>query len=891
MKDLIDYIHKRHFVKLGNYSFSPIMEASAGIALEYCKKLEKEKCDKSPLFFCFPEKKGASLWTSIAILTEYFYEDAVNNEVDGIEFKRNDKVKIFNCIAQVEKVTSEKVYLKFKDQGGIPINQKLRSQLSKVTTQRSLNSKNRFSINYSEAKTKRNTISKILEPDESISINQNNLNSKILLVTGRGNVQLFRDLLHNIEIYNEPLSKVFIENKNLLFTPDLKGYKDLFNTEKMNEFSEFKKFLKRLADLIDLEDVKLRLNELIKIILIEETISVELDNLFLSFFHDYSNEIPQLKFLEKKYPGYQELLPQNLRAVVINDIQQIIDYPNTIKGFLEKKIPVIFISNRNIQNTTELDLYKRLFNNKLDYYRINWNKGKITALIDCEKNVEYIDKTLWSQCKRYAKQDIKITVEAGNELDILAPRIVEYIRELDSYERLQKSFYNFFYPALYALKNSSHTNAQIKKLILEFQKVFNEVKSFGISQEIIHDIEKTIRLALDFKDNTKTYSISGNVFTNRSSTFPNEEIIIPVEMEKINIPDAATESILFTGYPYHEYSGKYLFNSVCLDFIPDIQIICWPKEASLTQGYLKRRIIAGYFNDFLEGIVSLKSEYLLKDETDFKNEISTFFKLDSKIPNESNQEESLEYLYNFKYKGYSGHVINDNSFKVKCNILNFDDGSFMFLPKQSTILAQVESNRGNIKINKNNFHDLNIGSKIFKYIKDRSTYREISKHDREIEGYFLKLERWKDILESLYNASNNNLDTLERLLSETKQTKKIDGGNPCKTSIQRWLFDEEIIKPDNANLRIILHAFKIENIEEKLNELDIAYRKVLSYTIGLSSNIKKNIAKQITSQSRDGNNFFININGCEIEVETRTISSLDKNEIEVDYHNTRKILC
>ncbi|HZL09463.1 MAG TPA: hypothetical protein VFC65_05650 [Prolixibacteraceae bacterium] len=594
--------------------------------------------------------------------------------------------------------------------------------------------------------------------------------------------------------------------------------------------------------------------------------------------------------MENKYPGYQELLPQKLRAVVINDINQINDYPNTIKGFLDNKIPVIFISNRNIENTTELDLYKRLFNGNPEYYRINWNIDKIKALCKCEEN-DYIDKALWIQCKRYAKQNIQIKVVEENELDKLAPKILKHIKELDSSERLQKSFYNSFYPALYALKNSSQTNQQIKDLILEFQIVFNEIRYLGISQEIVSDIENAIRLASDFKENTKVYSLSSNIFTNRSSTHTNPKMKIPVEMNKINIPTSTTESILFTGYPYNEYADKYLLNSACVDFIPNIEIICWPQEASLTHGYLKRRIKAGYFDDFLEGLVSINDDYSLKNEADFENEINTFLKLDSSIPNESNQEETLESLYNFKYKGYSSNQINDNTFKVKCNILNFDDGSFMFLPKQSTILAQAENNQGKTKINKTNFHELNIGSRIFKYIKDRSTFRKISRHDKEVEGYFLKLERWKDILERLYTTSDNNLDTLEKLLSDIKQKQNFVEGNPCKSSLQRWLFDDEIIKPETTNLRIILYAAKIENIEEKLNELDFAYRSVLSYTIGLSSNIKKNIAKQLTTRTKVHNNFFIKINGSEIEVETRTIASLDKNEIEIDYHNTRKILC
>lgn len=116
-------------------------------------------------------------------------------------------------------------------------------------------------------------------------------------------------------------------------------------------------------------------------------------------------------------------------------------------------------------------------------------------------------------------------------------------------------------------------------------------------------------------------------------------------------------------------------------------------------------------------------------------------------------------------------------------------------------------------------------------------------------------------------------------------------GNPIKSSIQRWLYDDEFICPRTQNLKIILLTAKVENFDQKLNELENAFREVNSYTISLSSNIKKNIINQLTSKNLTNDKFSVNIHGNEIKVETRTISSLIKNEIEIDYHNTRKILC
>ncbi|MDO8340788.1 MAG: hypothetical protein Q7T59_02360, partial [Candidatus Woesebacteria bacterium] len=357
MKALLEFVGAKNHLKFGEYCFSPIMEASAGIALEYCKKVEKDKHKNPPLFFCFPEKKGASLWTSIAILTNYFLEDYIDNVVEGIKLKRGSIVKIFDCVAEIEKIIDGKVYLKFKDQGGIPIKNSLQSQISLVTSQRTLSLFKKYKSNLKESKTKRNAISKILVPNDADTINQNNLDSKVLLIAGRGNVKKIQELLNKIVFYNEPLSKIFPEKKNLIISPDLKVYKNLFNLENENQFFKFKDNLKKLEEYVKLNDAKIVLKELNTKLNEEAQISVEFDILFNSFVNDYKYEIPQLEFLEKNYPGFQDSLPENLRAVVINDICQINDYPETIEGFLRKNIPVIFVSNRNVENSYEIDFY------------------------------------------------------------------------------------------------------------------------------------------------------------------------------------------------------------------------------------------------------------------------------------------------------------------------------------------------------------------------------------------------------------------------------------------------------------------------------------------------------------------------------------------------------
>lgn len=887
MKELLNIVNKHNFLKMGDYKFSPLMELSSGISLEYCKKIVKNTCKNLPLFLCFPDKQSASLWTAISILTNYYFADYINNEVDGISFSKGDKVKIFNCIGQIERISVDKIYLKFKDQGGIPIN-KLRTQLSRVDKKRVLSKKKRFSKNYSENRSKRNPISKILVPNDTETINQNNLESKVLLIAGRGNVKKLHDLLNETKIYDTPLSKIYPENKNLIIKPDLKLFKDFFDQKEINKLLDFKNSIVNLFAILDIKNAKKELLGIIEKLNSSKEITAELDEQILSFFNDYENEIPgKIRFLENKYPGIKESLPKKLRAVVVNDVNQIFEYPETIAGFLERNIPVIFITNRSLNNDSNLDTYKQLFKSNPDYYRINWSKEKVKEIIGLTNETDFIDQGLWCKSKRYAHQAIYIKVVEGSELDTLAPLLLTHIKEMDEFELLQKAFYTYFYPALYSLKNSTKTNELIKCLVKNFNEVFENIK-YGVSRDKVKDFELAVSLALNFTNNTKPIEENDSVFAQLIPSQFDEHLYIPAEARSINLPSSITAKIIFTGYPYSEYSGKYLLNASCVHFVPEIKLLCWPKEASLTYSYLNRRISAGYFTDNINDIVHFRESFLLKNESDFQQEISNYFTID-KVVNVEEQEEALDYIHTFKYKGYGIENGNTNTFTVKCDILNFEDESFMFLPHRSKILAQTEDNNGNLRISKRDLSELNIGDTIFKYVKDRHTMRDIAKSNRIISAHFDKLELWKNILENLFVKCDNSVNKLKLLLDKTKKEYNLIKGNPSKSSIRNWLFDDEFLKPENDNLKIILLANSENEIENKLEKLDISYQNVVAFTISLSSQIKKQIIRQLLSKSL--NDLNVKVSGNEILVQARNIISIDKNNIEVDYRNTRKILC
>jgi hypothetical protein len=214
----------------------------------------------------------------------------------------------------------------------------------------------------------------------------------------------------------------------------------------------------------------------------------------------------------------------------------------------------------------------------------------------------------------------------------------------------------------------------------------------------------------------------------------------------------------------------------------------------------------------------------------------------------------------------------------------------MFLRKGSTILCLSEDAQGKMKVYKKSADQFILGDVVFRYIKDRTAYLEISKRDPEVGKSYKALDTWKNALQDLYSRHGHSTKNLESFLTKQRLEYQLKG-NPVHTNLERWLFDEEVISPDEDNLRLILSVAEVPNIEERLAVLDKAYKIATAHRISLSTRIKKEISRKLSRKVEMNGDFEINVDGETIEVETRTIASVDRNGIEVDYHNTRKILC
>jgi len=891
MKELLCYFNQKRYLELGDKQFSPIMKTSIGITLDYCDNTQSQKTVNPPLFLCFPEKKEVSLWLSLAILRNYFVYDYVENATKSIDFKAGQKVCIYGCVAKVITANDQKVDLMFKGGEQVSINRVHWSNISVADPKRVLNIFKNYIERKREYRTDRNSISKILEPKESVVINQDNLDSKVLLVSGRGNVHHFKGVLGQIRIHDEPLSKIFSVDNNIIITADLKSYSQVFNSNYHERLVKFKNLLYKLIGVMQQEELKQIVSVFYEGLDTELNVTFEFDNAFRDFVNNYLDVIPKLQFVYNEYPGLKEAIPSKLRAVVINDIRQVEEYENTIKAFLDQKVPVIIISDRNIAISKDIDFYNCLFSENPHYYRLNWNRRKINALVEYETEVSYIDLKLWQQCKRYAQQVIKLDVYPPHELDELLPLMVGWIKELDDFEIFQKSFYNFLYPGLFCLKNSHKSNFMINSLVNNFKAAFESVEQLIKRKEIIDGFKKIISLVENFDVNTKSYSDSKNVFSMETVLNGGNKLKIPLDTLSVNTPTSDTREITFTGYPYNEYLGRYLIDSVSVLFVPKVVVKCWPEEANLTYRYLKRRIKGGYFLDNLGDISRLNDHYLLKTEENIEEEIDSYLNINKLSSHQEIDEEPLDYLHTFKYRGYQVGKEEQYLFTTACNIVNFEDGFFMFLPVGSTVLGQSEDNKGQLRVAKLKIDDLNIGDRVFTFIANRGVYRRLSKSNKELEKHFDKLELWRKILNSLYLECDEDLKILESRLKAVKKENNFKQGNPVKSSIQRWLFDEEMLSPEIDNLRIILKAADISNLEVVLEEINFAYKSVASFTISLSSEIRKSITHKLSNHNSDSNVFIFDIDRVTFQVDAKQITSIDNNKIEVDYSNTRRFLC
>lgn len=900
MEEILTDLRKKFDLTLGNKNFSPIMQFSIGLAMKYHKEV-KNGFDK-PFHLNFPDKQDSALWLSVALMRNFLLEDYINQPDDRIEdygIKRGDKIELFGAICTYEGQIRDKIQLGFSDQN-FPIS--ITNRITRYINKTSSNQFNRYRFfvkKKKEARQKRNAISKLLEPTDPLLVNEQILESKILVIAGRGETGNFSQRLKQERLFEEPLHDLFNCGQNLIIKPDLEDFTFLGKKEDPNVEDRFKsRFLKFIDELIEeLPDRNNDINRLIKDVIKNDFRTKEFKNLFNDIVSECDQE-SKFHRIKNIFPGIKEKLPKNLKSVVINDISQLETYRGVVEELLRKGIPVLVISNRYIEDKKALSFFDNYFKTHTEDLRISWDKKKIREISKSSINIESsLDNKLWKKCVKFSKQKIKIETTEPHPVDDLLMDVQRAISNIEGQERLRNAYWRYFNPLVYSFKNSVDYESYHDDFLKEFINTYDDVK-WVLKNNIRSIFDNLIN---EFKVNKKSFKSfdKKSVIFGQEIDFKDKSIMFPkgdyayITNETVN---SSTFQITFPGFPLNEPLNNYLLDSINEYIIQDINIVCWPNEGILTYHYLFNRIRAGYYSDNIPNNWDFPDHLFLKDERDIQNQIheTLLLDVDSQTDVRENnieaEEEVLRKISNFKYSAYQNSSSSQSNTKVRCNIIDLHGNKFMFLPKTSSVLAKIETEGDQYQIKKAKYDDLKPGDEIFQYELSRHRLRELSKVADSKDYIFSKLELWKDSLKKSFKEEGYNLRNLLERLKKVNLETNLDA-SPTYNNLRNWLFDEHMLSPEKQNLLMILNADSDTEIVKEFLEIYNAYTKARSLSKRVSSEIKKLILKKIRLMKiSDKSNFEIQVFGSPMKIEFHRIKGLQKAGIEVEYQHTRKIV-
>jgi hypothetical protein len=911
--DFIQGIGKEYYSDIGEGKLSPLTKASLGLSLRYIKSFCNDE-KKQPLFLCFPSKMDVSVYLSCGILIDFFFHDYYNqseNRLDELDLRTGDKIRIFgelttwhNGKIKVTQAFTNEFGRRERREFFVPLRKSYLSHINRNKSEaKQIVSIETFNRKVSELRKNKNAISKILsEEKEELGINKGLLESKVLLVTGRGNAGLLRKVLKSQQVYSETLAEIFSEGSNLLLSPDLENYKAIFDAATEQGVRDYQQLFKAVYqrfsgnEIID-QDLFGKLKGMVDR---GQFQTEEFVQAYDRLINDVSEEDKFAAFVNLKanYPGVLKSISK-LRAVVINDVTLYEGYKTTISGLLNRGIPVVIICDRNIDSSESAGFYLRLFNEADNAYRINWNRKKIRSLLPiAEQGVSYLDRTVWQTACKYAQQKIKFRTFSGGVAENIISTLPKAISALEGFERLKEYFWKYMFPVGFIIKNTPGRIRSVKSLVSEFNSIYNEVSS-QLNASLREQIDEAVDVFTNYTFNEKCVEGWWILYYQELGEINGFSYSIPfanVGCQTTKNLSEYTRSIVFTGFPYKEWSYHILTDAICRFFIPEIKLLLWRNESSVTYHYIRARVAASYFLDMIPGSWNFPTDLLLTDKKEIEAEIDELLEIgkDFRISAEKEYADFFGYDPAARHRRY---LVNsqdiEEGYAVKCNVIHFEEEEYMYLPHRSTVLAMVDSLSDKISLKKCDFGELAPKFTVFVYRLDTAKLRELARNNPKLFRAFINLETWKSSLKNLYDCVNRNLASLEILLNDVKTKKRLKG-NPNRSNIRRWLFDDNLISPEDDNLEVLLYAsgvLKQDDIDDIIQSTNEASRDITGFSISMSSRIQNYIIEYANRHSIEvRDRFTIKIEGVSVEIESRTITGLEKGEYLIDYSDTRKIL-
>jgi len=857
-----------------------------------------ENINKQPLLLMFPSKKNIGISICLSMLKEYWLND-IENYDSQINFKKGDILKI--TLPPIIGIRKNTIVKRIKCEGFINGSVKI-IDIDKVATTVSLVHYERYMIadnsnkklnkftDFAIArrqlfKSETNPYSSFLKLD--YYLNPNRLKSKIYFICGNGLIGNTRNFIEKFKLNNLNLEK-----------------ESLYIKEDLNDFNNF--FLN-----ID-ENQNISFSEIVTTILnsFDETFSDEIIDLKIEILSNIENNTINSEQFRKLYNNLIEELEDdnnirannsaialshqinllhtsddllnNVKFVIINNVKIANENQNTIKKLLNINIPVIILADRALYKKENRENQDLFINNNKECYRLNWNREKLMYL------EETIDKDNWDYIpfklsKRYLNQKIIISKNNRNDEE---DRLYSYfeiegnLKELNGNEQLKKDYYDYLRPVIYWFKNSTgelslNIPMYINDALNKFQDSFNMV-TISLNQtnpNLNNNFKKIIEVFKSFTSNGKILTFGNSfVFNQTFSIFNDEGYNFNINVNNVFDKIYSVEKIVFTGYPYKEYSKSYLNYSIFEKYISNIEILTWCREGQSIENNIRKTIIAAekISDNLPEGFTKFykNDEYILHERLLVKGDCKQFDNINDVDDFEINQKD-LE--NNYQYANYSG---KETEHLKKVTVIEFAGNKKMFMASNTKILTL--KNSGSLENCK--WEEIRPYDIVFIFKLTRQMNIDM-RPDSDISGNFKKMDLWYEELKKLFVFLNEKTLLLHAKLIEINHTHNL-GGNPEIYNIKNWLHKERYINaPDPKNLKLILTAAKIPNIEEMMNSIYKSKKSIEKEDRNNRKIIKIAITKEMKiSSEKTPRKFIIQVNGVRITVHQEVV--LEKKDPE-----------
>lgn len=896
MSNILEDIERKYFLNFCGYGISPVASVSVAMVLDYMLDI---KSLREPFVINFPNKEGACVPITAGVMINLFFNDYVYQK--NISAARNDlmpgrHIEVFDSVARIRRQSDKGLVVYFAQDAEYTLTPNTFPFIS-ITGKTRLTKYVDFIKHKKNFLNRRNALSIIFEPAKAdIIISPATFTSKLLLITGRGTLGKTKAAISGTRMFDETLSSILKEGQNLIIRQDLEDIKGQFeeqNSGKPERYCQmFKMAYERNKDSLgENEHIGLLIN------LIESGLmqTQEYLDTYYQFLEQLDENHPSDKIfrnLKEYHPGLKNALPEGLKAVLINDIYIYDRYRNTIDGLLHSGIPVICLCDTIFDSRDSIDFYRNWLESNRAARRFGWTRKKIVHISGLIKHrSNFIDSDFWNLMLNYAAQKISWEVAGDRGIENLYTELSRRVSATEGADRLRDSWWRFLVPAYYIIKNtpgSINTPSQLLSL-------FEISADNALSDETGNDFRTFTNMLRDYKQNLKPSPRNYTVFRQHIGQIGGYNYEIPggaTEKKHSSELHSGIKSVFFTGFPYREWIGRDLMRAVREFCIPDIYIALWPQEYRATHQYIRTRILAGFFPDHYSGGINFPESLLTADLKAFEDETDLWLTPEADFESLSADNKSdviipSELYFNVMHKSYIADPGTDEAYAMKCDIVYFDNQDLLYLPHSSGLLVtRQDSTRG---IEKCYFNELRENDVVYQYRLSRSDLRDLARQNKTVSGAFSITEKWKSAVKTLYQSCDNNLFNLEIYCDEIKSLQGLSG-NPSRQNLQRWLFDEDIISPEQDNLKVLMAAAGDTDSAAFIKETLAASQQIRGFTISIAAQIKRAIAGSLSKQTESTIAGTVTVYGKKITVETRKIIALEKSDILINYGDTRKII-